>query len=107
MAAFGVRIACWEMGVTFITLNFNCKRSGSNPDACNMRIVRRRSGQPDKILPSVPYITLPSLPAAISWTFVDDSVPLSGFWDYILQIKRLEGGGVFYEMNLAAVHSKR
>ena len=107
MSAFGVRVACWETGVTFVTLNFNAKRSGSSDDACNLRIVRRRAGYADKILPGVPYCTLPQFPTAISWTFVDDSVPVSGYWDYILQIYRIEGGGTFYEMNMSAIHSKR
>ena len=107
MAVFGVRIACYEHGITMITLNFNCQRSGSNNDNCEMRIVRRAAGFGDYILPGTPDFTMFSDKTAAAWTFVDPDVPATGAFDYIVQVKKKDGNGIFYDMYLSAIHSKR
>lgn len=107
MAAFGIRIACYTHGVTLVTLSMNVEQSGSNNDNCQMRCVRRRSGYADLILTGVAEICLRTDPSAYSWTWVDPDVPASGAWDYVLQVKKLDGNGTFKQMLLSGVHSKR
>jgi len=107
MAAFGVRIACYAHGVTFVTLCFAGKRSGSNNDNMEMRVIRRRSGYADTPLPGVAIFSLLADTTGRNWQWVDADVPASGAWDYVLQVNRLDGGGSFQQMLLTAIHSKR
>jgi len=107
MAAFGVRIATFIHGVSFITLNFVGKRSGSNNDNFEMRCVRRISGSPDVVLPGTAVFSLLADATGRSWQWVDKDVPISGGVDYVLQIKKLDGGGTFSQMLLTAIHTKR
>jgi hypothetical protein len=107
MAAFGVRIACYTHGVTFVTLNFAGKRSGSNNDNMEMRVVRRRSGYGDTILPGTAIFSLLADTTGRAWQWVDADVPANGEWDYVLQVRRLDGGGSLQQMLLTAIHSKR
>jgi len=107
MAAYGVRIACYQNGVTLVQLSMVVERSGSNNDNCEMRIVRRRSGQADKILPGVAVFSMLVDATARNWQWVDNNVPTSGEWDYVLQVKKLDGNGTFKQMLLTAIHSKR
>lgn len=107
MAAFGVRIYCYENGVTTINLNFVSQRSGSNNDNCQFRIVRRRSGFADKILAGEPFFVLLADKTAWNWQWIDEYVPAVGDWDYVLQVKKLDGAGLFSQMTMNAVHNKR
>ena len=107
MAAFGVRIACYVNGVTIVNLCFNCHQSGSSNDNCQMRCVRRRAGHADKILVGVAEFTLPEDNEARSWTWVDEYIPESGEWDYVLQVKKVDGSGDFRQMLMTATHNKR
>jgi len=107
MAAFGVRVACYEHGVTLVQLCMNVQRSGSNNDNCQMRVVRRRSGYLDQVLPGTAEFSMLADPTARNWTWVDKDVPASGGWDYVLQVRKLDGNGTFKQMLLTAIHSKR
>ena len=107
MAAFGVRIACYQHGVTFVTLNFAGKRSGSNNDNLQMRIVRRGGGYPEQELPGTAIFSLLADLTGRTWQWVDADVPASAAFDYVLQVKRMDGGGSFQQMLLTAIHSKR
>jgi hypothetical protein len=107
MAAFGVRIACYAQGMTLVQLSMVVQRSGSNNDNCEMRIVRRRAGYADQILAGTAVFSMLSDATARNWQWVDPNVPASGAWDYVLQVKKLDGQGTFKQMLLSAIHSKR
>jgi len=107
MAAFGVRVACYVHGVTFVTVNFVGKRSGSNNDNFEMRVVRRIAGFADVPLPGKAIFSLLADPTGRTWQWVDGDTPLSGAIDYVLQVNRLDGGGSFNQMLMTAIHSKR
>jgi hypothetical protein len=107
MAAFGVRINCYATGITLIHLSMVVERSGSNNDNCKMRVVRRRAGYGDVVLTGEATFSMLSDATARTWQWVDPNVPVSGEWDYVLQVKKLDGNGTFEQMLLTAIHSKR
>lgn len=107
MAVAKVSLPCFAGGRTVITLNLCGQRSGSNADRAQFRIVRRISGQADVALMGTPDFVLTAQRDVRSWTFIDNSVPTTATYEYVLQINRQDGGGTFYEMVLLAQHFKR
>lgn len=109
MAKLGVRISCYEHGTTLLTLCFQAQDSltGFQMQGA-FRVVRRKTGEADKVLPTEMDFRTYGFMQAFSWQFIDNDVPSSGDWDYIAQFK--QGGtvaGEFEEMQLSAVHYKR
>lgn len=94
-------------GTTLVFLNLEAQRSGSSDDRAAFRIVRRRAGYSDQVLPQQPQFNLPSNRDVRSWTFIDVNVPADGEWQYQVQIMRLAGGGTFYAMGVTGIHFRR
>lgn len=107
MALIKLDLPVYEGGRSLITLNFCAKRSGSNNDNVCLRIKRTMAGQTDVILPGDPDFILPADKDARGWVWVDPQLPATGTATYTLQIKRIDGGGNFYEMMLNGIHYNR
>ena len=78
MAAFGIRIYCYEHGTTTITLNFVAQRSGGSNDNLQFRIQRRKTGETTKTLASEPFFALTADKIGWGWVFIDEDVPDEG-----------------------------
>lgn len=102
-----VSLPCSAGGRTIITWNICSVRTGGDNDRSDWRIVRRRQGFPDVVLPGTPEITMTPRNDVRSWTWVDDSVPADGTYTYVLQVRRLAGTGTINEMILHAYHIRR
>nr|WP_294850028.1 hypothetical protein [uncultured Sphingomonas sp.] len=107
MAAVAVMLPVTVGGRAVITMNFCGRRTGSNNDRHQFRIIRRASGQPDVQLVGIPDVTLTSSQDTRSWTWVDDNITFSGNASYYLQIKRVVGLGVIDELVLLGQFYKR
>lgn len=107
MALVAVTLPASAGGRSVITLNMCGKRTGSNNDRHQYRIVRRATGQPDLVLAGVPDISLSSNQDVRSWTWIDDNIGFTGSATYVAQIKRVEGGGTLDEVVLIGQHLKR
>lgn len=109
MAKLNVDLSCYAGGRSIITLNFNAVRGGSSNDKCQLRIVRRRTGESDIVLRGIPDFTLRNDKDMFGWTWIDDSISNTAVYQYQLQILRLNSGavGTFFEMVLNGLHFKR
>ena len=107
MALFGVRISCYEHGVTALWVNFTCDRVGSSNDLCKLRIQRRKSGEPTKTLPGEFNVVLRQDAQTYTIHFLDDDVPIAGDWDYVVQVYKQTGSGSLYNLQMSAFHFKR
>jgi hypothetical protein len=102
-----VSIPCSAGGRTIITWNVCAVRSGGDNDRSAWRIVRRRQGFADHILPGTPELTMTPSNDLRSWTWIDDSIPSDGTYTYVLQVRRIAGSGTVNEMLLNAYHIRR
>jgi hypothetical protein len=107
MTVLATNVVCQAGGTTVVTLSFESQQSGSSSDRASFRIVRRRDGQADVVLPSAPQFYMGANRDIRSWTFIDVGVPDTATYAYVVQIMRLAGGGTFYAMNLVANHYRR
>jgi hypothetical protein len=107
MTVLACTVPCKQGGTSVITLNWEGRRSGSNPDQAAFRIIRRVSGQADVVLPTAPNFVLGSDRDVRSWTFYDVNVPINGFATYVCQVMKINGGGTFFAMQIGGVHFRR
>ena len=102
-----ITLPCTAGGRTVITWNIVGVRTGSDNDRSQWRIVRRPATLPEVALIGSPDITMTARQDTRSWTWIDDNIPQDGTYTYQLQIQRIAGGGVIYEMVLLGQHFKR
>lgn len=114
MPKLAVTLNCRKDGFTKLTLSFAAQRTGSNNDRYEMRIVRRDASLAEAdavaaqvILPGTPRFVLTSQEDVRSYSWVDPIIENDGTYTYLLQVRRIEGAGEFYEMNLIAEHYKK
>lgn len=107
MATVQINLPVKAGGRSILTLNVCAKREGSSNDRMAFRIVRRMVGEPEVTLVGEPEFTLVPENDVRSWTFIDDNIDADGTATYVVQIKRLAGGGYVKEMVLLGQHLKR
>jgi hypothetical protein len=107
MAVVSCTLNCVAGGFSKITVCFSATRVGSNNDHFKMRIIRRKAGTADYVVPGTPEFVLTGAVDIRSYSFIDPNVPADGAYSYTLQAMRLEGSGTFYEMNIIGEHFKK
>jgi hypothetical protein len=107
MTILAATIDCIAGGFSKVTLSFSAYRTGSNNDEYEMRIVRKRAGTADAILPGTPRFNLTTNEDIRSYSWIDPNIPSDGDYTYTLQVRRLAGLGQFNEMTLIAEHFKK
>lgn len=107
MALLAVTTDCIAGGFTKITLSFESQQTGSNTDNFAFRIVRRIAGSSDVVIPGEPQFIMTANRDIRSFAWIDPSIPAAGNYTYVVQVKRINGGGNFYFMNLIAEHFKK
>ena len=107
MTAISVVLPVLAGGRSILTLNLCARREGTQNDRMSWRIVRRMSGQADAVLVGTPEMTFQPDNDTKSWTWVDDTIPVSGAATYALQVYRMQGGGYVNEIVLLGQHYKR
>jgi len=107
MASVSVTLPSYAGGITKIDINVNGNRAGGSDDHCAFRVVRRRSGWGDVVLPGEMYFRMTSLQDSRAMTFIDDSIPADGPWLYQLQVRKITGNGYFGFVQISGTHAKR
>lgn len=107
MAKVSVALPCSQGGRSILTLNFTAIRSGGDNDRAALRLVRRRTGYSDVVIPGSPEFVFTNNQDARSWTWVDNDIPATDGYLYVVQVKRINGGGSFQTITLTGLHITR
>ena len=101
-----VSLPCRAGGFSTISLNMAVIRTGGDNDRYGIRMKRIGPGGAEVILPGTPEFVMLGVENTVNWTWIDMSIPADGTYVYRLQVRRIDGGGIFREMNLIGQHHK-